>query len=360
MFEVDKHELIVKLKELAIEMGRTPTAIEFTTRVPKTKFAYTREFGNYAMLVHAAELEPVKNGYKSARTLIFKEENKLLKQYAAICGRREKIQGFYRHVLDLKELFERAGNPPVLKVAFQPDTHAKFVDRPAFQCYLKFLSYYKPDVRIIGGDFVDCEGLTHWPSKDLEPRRIVPEMKIARGLLQELEDATPSCSTKIFLEGNHERWIQNALAEMPELFDGLDELGIEINVRTLLNLEKFGYSFFPMNELVQIGKAHYVHGIYTGKHHAKKHYDEFKCNLYYGHLHDKQRHNDTNIDGDMEAMSLACLCRLDAKFLKGQKNNWAHGHGVFEFFPSGDYVVYPVDIKNGLSSYNGKLFDGNI
>jgi hypothetical protein len=160
------------------------------------------------------------------------------------------------------------------------------------------------------------------------------------------------------LEGNHERWITNAFTEMPELFDGLAELDIEINLKTLLGLPKFGYDLFPLNDLVQIGRAHFTHGIYTTMHHAKKHLDTFKASIYYGHLHDNQEHNQTSVEGPMEAVCLGCLCRKDAKFLKGKPNNWVHSHGVYEFFPDGSYTFVKPRINGGRMAYNGQVFAG--
>lgn len=345
---LDKHDLIVAYKKLAEELGREPEYALFIKNVKNAQFHLTNNQIKFSEIKARAKLE-----YDPVAA-----QKKLIRQYQAICAKREQLQGFFRTTLDLSELFQRAGNPPVLKLSAQPDTHGKFADYDAWNCYLKFLRYWKPHVHLIMGDFVDCEGLSHWEAKDLEPRRIVPEMKSAREMLQKTIDSTLECTTRIYLEGNHERWITDALCKMPELFDGLAELDIEISLKTLLGLPKFGYELYPLNELVQIGKAHFTHGVYTPTHHAKKHLDEFKTNIYYGHLHDLQEHNNTSVDGPMEAASLGCLCRLDAKFLKGRKNNWAHAHGAFEFFPDGSYNFYKIRILNGVTSYNGVIFNG--
>lgn len=212
---------------------------------------------------------------------------------------------------------------------------------------------------MVMGDFADCEGVAHWEPNSLEPRRIVPEMKVGRLLMKETVDASPTVVTRIFLEGNHERWIQMALTKMPELFEGLEDLGIEISLKTLLALDKYGFEIFPLNDLVQIGKAHFTHGIYTVMHHAKKHLDTFKGNLYYGHLHDTQTHNQTSLEGHMETASLGCLCRLDPHFLKGKPTNWVNAFGIFEFFPNGNYTFVRPAILDGCFSYAGVVFDGN-
>lgn len=338
-----REELIALIRERAFKLGRVPTPDE----CHDIRFTCRNLFGTYTDLIKATGLAAEFS------------TTQLEKKYQKLCSRREQIQGFFRHTLDLKELFDRAGNPPSLKCVAQPDTHVKFIDPVAFSCFLKFLLWYNPHLHLILGDFADCEGLSHWEPGDMQPRRIVPEMKLARKLLEKIVAVTPKCSTRIFLEGNHENWIEQALQRMPELFEHLEDLGIEVSVRSLLNLERYGYQFFPLNHLVQIGEAHFTHGIYTSTHHAKKHLDTFKCNIYYGHLHDTQESNATSIYGPIEAVSLGCLCRLDAKFLKGKPNNWVHSFGVFEFFPDGNYTFFKPKIINGRMSFCGEVFTGD-
>lgn len=345
-------QVIAKVKELARELGRRPRYIDCSA-------AGISERSIFKLGGLPAILDNENIMVDESKRLEPKQEAGLVRKYQSLCAKKEQIQGFFRHEIDLDELFKRAGNPKVLKLSAQPDTHVKFRDHAAVNCYLKFLEYYQPDVHLILGDFADCEGLSHWPSSDMEPRRIVPEMKEARALLGEIVKATPKCSTRIMTQGNHEAWIDQALGKMPELFDGLADLGLDITVEKLLGLQTFGYEMFPLNHLVKIGHAHFTHGIYTGGNHSKKHLDVFKANLFFGHMHDTQSHNQTSVQGPMDAQSLGCLCRLDAKFLRGRPNNWSHAHGIFEFFPDGTFTYMVPKIINGRMSFNGQVFDGN-
>lgn len=347
-----KHEIIVKVKELAQELGRIPTVVEINRIDGLTPHLLRTHFGNFDGLMIAADIF-------SKPVVTLTDEEKLIKKYRSLCSHTEQIQGFFRHRLDLDAMFKRAGYPKVLKLAAIPDVHVKFRDVPAVECTLKLLNYWSPNALLFFGDFLDCEGLSHWPSSDLEPRRIVPEAKEGRLLLERFNRATPSCLSRIFLEGNHEHWIDMALGKMPELFHGLEELGLEVNLKKLLDLDRLGYELYPMNHLVQVGNAHFTHGIYTATHHAKKHLDTFKCNIYYGHLHDTQEANATSIYGPIEAASSGTLARLDAKFLKGKPNNWVHSVSLFEFFKDGSYNRYKILINNGRTAYNGFVFDGN-
>lgn len=351
--EAKKQVLIDAVKDLALRLGKTPTREEIEMHMRSVGLRIKQRFGSYEAFWLAADIK------EPTPPLLVKEEAKLLRKYSSICTKSTQIQGFYRHTVDLDMLFQKAGNPPSLKVIAQPDTHAKYVDHRAYNAFLQFMTWYKAHVHIIMGDFADCEGVAHWEPNSMEPRRIVPEMKIARQLLTNTVAASPTVSTRIFLEGNHERWIHMAITQMPELFEGLEDLGIEISLKTLMSLDKFGFEIFPLNHLVQIGKAHFTHGIYTVQHHAKKHLDTFKGSIYYGHLHDIQSHNQTSLEGHMETASLGCLCRLDPHFLRGKPTNWVHAFGIFEFFRDGSYTFVRPNIMDGRFSYAGVVFDGN-
>lgn len=354
---MDKHDLIVAVKKLASELDRRPTFIEFANHVRGGKHSTQKLFGQFSNLLEAAGIE---NTHRAIGPVMLKEEQRAINKLISIVSKKEPLQGHFRHIIDLDSLFKRAGNPEVLKMSVQPDTHGKNRDEPAFNSYLKFLKYYKPDMHLILGDFVDCDGASPWPAKNLEPKRLVPEMKIGREMLKRLVDATPSCSTRIFLEGNHENWIIQALTKVPELFQDLEDLGIQVNLKSMLALEKYGYELFPVNHFIQIAKAHFTHGLYTCANHAKKHLDVLKVNIYYGHLHDVQEHNQTSMDGGMESVSCGCLCKLDAEFLKGKPNNWVHSHTTFEFQRDGTYHRLKHLIYNGKTTFNGMIFDGNI
>lgn len=350
----DAHLLVQQFKALQYELGRIPTAQEFMAKC--TNLAALRtNFSSYEKLIFAASAYD-EGGTKKFDPLL---DVKLEKQFKKICSTRSSIQGHFVDELDLKELFQRAGNPATLKATVQPDSHLKYVDRRAYNCFKKFMSWYQPDIDILLGDYLDCEGISHWPNDSLEPRKMVPEILMGREDLKHRKLLTPKTSTRIFLTGNHEIWIEQAMTRLPEFFHGIDKLGYDFSLNGLLGLEELGYELFPLNHLVRIGKAHFTHGLYTGSNHAKKHVQMLKCNIYYGHLHDNQVYNETSIYGNIEAASHGCLARLDARFLKNRPNNWLHGFGVFEFFPDGNFTRLFVPIFDGKCSFAGMVFDGN-
>jgi hypothetical protein len=333
---------VVDLKRVASEIGQAPTRAQYEELGKFTRHQVERAFGLWGEAIKA--VFGGKDNLAKARKFKYKES---------------KLENWTIHELDLERIFKDAGNPETIKLIAQPDTHAAHVDERAFACFLSFLEYYKPNVLVNLGDFVDGEGITHWPANDFKPKRLMPEIGKARELLSAIQAHTPHTSTRIFLNGNHEDWLRQALvAKLPELYDGIEEYGLLPTVEGLLDLAGFGYESVPLNHFLKVGKAYFTHGLYTGSSHAKKHLDAIKRNVYYGHLHDTQSYNTVSIDGPLEAASLGCLCTLDAAFLKGRPNNWVHAFGVFEFFPDGSYTFLCPKIINGQMSFNGKVFKG--
>lgn len=343
------HDLVAALKELTIELGRAPKKHEFCREIVGAEYKLAKEFGNYTALLMAA-------GLAKDAAIEAKNEKKLEREFRKIVSKREQIHSFYRHTFDLTDLFAKAGNPPSLKVIVQPDTHVKFMDKGAVDAFIKFMEFYDPHGLVILGDFLDCEGISHWEPGDLEPRRLVPEIKAGKALLERELAAAKNSVLRIYIEGNHEHWINQAFLKMPEFFDGLIDLGIDVSLPRLMKLEEMGFHFIPLNELVKIGKAHFTHGNITSSSHAAGHMNKYKTNIYYGHTHDMQAHQQTSVEGLMEAASLGCLSRLDARFLKGRPNNWVHAFGVFEFMPDGTYTRYMPTIVNGRLSFMGRVF----
>jgi hypothetical protein len=271
-----------------------------------------------------------------------------------------KLQNFKTHHSNIGSLFKKAGlkKNDVFRVVVQPDTHTPDHDPDAVNCFMDFLSDYKPHGLINLGDFLEMESVSHFKPKDPRPKRLVPEMKKARHLLHQITDAAgPQCRYKAFLEGNHEFWLQGYLNErIPEVLDGLEELGISLELKELLSLEDLGYYFVPINEILGLGDANFIHGYYTSKHHASKHLSVFKANVYYGHLHDTQGTTEISVRGLYESMSLGCLRSLNASFLNGKPNNWCHSFGIFEFRYDGSYTRYVPIIIDGKFSFNGKVY----
>lgn len=274
--------------------------------------------------------------------------------------KKPSLTSFKRTTADLSDVFKFVKSD-VARCIVQPDTHVPVHDQAAVNAFKKFCSDYKPHLYINLGDFLEMDPLSPHPPRSLKPRRLVPDMKEARDVLKEIVDACgPQCKFRYFIIGNHEDWLDQYLcARVPELADGLEELGVSLNMRSLLGLDKLGFEVIDINKILRVGSANFIHGYYTPLHHAKKHLDVFKDNIYYGHLHDVQVHPGVSASGYHEAMSLGCLRQLEAEFMKGKPTNWVHAFGIFEFRKDGSYTRVAPIIIDGKFSMNGVLYDGN-
>lgn len=345
------HEVRSKILEFYDQNGRAPTRDEFRTEFKLERAMRTAFGGSYSAALHAAGLTDAAfkgGGTRQPRKFVYK---------------KTQIEGFFVHDYDLEVLFERAGNPDVIKIVSQPDTHVPFHDVCAVNAFKKFLRFYKPDVHIIMGDFPDMNGISHWPADSYEPRRLIPELKVANAVLDDICASSESVTSRFYLEGNHEDWLRQALiAKLPELQDVGDLLpdGADLNLKTFLKLEKRGYELIELNHLLRLGRAYFTHGIYTNEHHPAKHLNVFKGSIFYGHLHDTKSTNSTSLLGDLEAHSLGCLCRKDAKFMRGRPTHWQHAFGIHEMFRDGTYNFMKPLIRNGRFAFSGIVFDGNF
>lgn len=274
-----------------------------------------------------------------------------------------RMENFTAHETSIHALFNAAKlkSDEVLRVVVEPDTHVPEHDPIAINAFCKFLAGYKPHGFINLGDFMEMGSVSHWDPRDSRPRRFVPEAKAARDVLKQIDKALgPQCIYKRFLIGNHEDWLdQYLVARVPELADGLEELGVELTVQGLLGLKDLGYRVIPLNEILRLGDLHFIHGYYTNIHHAKKHLEVFGCNIMYGHLHDFQAHTSVSVRGVREAMSIGCLRLLNAPFMKGKPNNWSHAFGIVEYRYDGSYTRYVPILVDGKFSFNSKVYDGH-
>lgn len=271
-----------------------------------------------------------------------------------------KLENFTVHQTDMKEIFKVCGlgKDDILKVMVQPDTHVPEHDAQAVDTFCEFMKYYKPHGLINLGDFMEMGSVSHWPSNDGSPKVFSEDVKAAKEVLEQIDRAAgPQCVYKRFIIGNHEDWLNQLLVnKVPEFMYGIEDHGVQLRIQDILGLKDFGYRVIPLNEILRLGDAHFIHGYYTSSSHAKKHLDVFGCNIYYGHLHDIQSFSGVSVKGMHESASLGCLRGLQAAFMKGKPNNWSHSFSWFEFKIDGTYTRYTPILIDGMLSYNGKVF----
>lgn len=156
------------------------------------------------------------------------------------------------------------------------------------------------------------------------------------------------------IEGNHEYRVERLINAQPQ-FEGL----LEVRRR----IPKFVHwvPFWSQHEILQIGKASFIHGMTTTQYHTAANLRKYGRNIFYGHTHDMvssalcyEGADDTKI-----AQSMGCLCDYKQDYLKGSPTKWQQGFCVFHFWPDGKFNYFNVMIfDHAFLSPSGKWYDG--
>ncbi len=238
------------------------------------------------------------------------------------------------------------------KIAVIPDTHIPFEDKEAFEVAMRVVQWYKPDEIIILGDFLDCGPVSHWNKKNLRLRQtmnMADDFAVANKYLDRIQKI---CKNVVYIRGNHEKWLDDAMDESPELAGLLD---LDVNLR----FKQRKIRDIPFNGVYSLGHLSFTHGIYTTAHHSMQHATKFGRSIVYGHLHDIQLSisvSPIDIQEKHMGLSLGCLAARNPKFMKNKPNNWQHCIGIGLIRPDGDFSIDPVIICRGSASYAGRIF----
>jgi predicted phosphodiesterase len=218
-------------------------------------------------------------------------------------------------------------------------------DERSWEAFLKYVSTRKWDYVINLGDTMDFPYL-HRKAKmiETEKRRIQKDYAFANEQVTRLTDRIYRHNPRaeiIFIEGNHDEFVyKNLIANFPVLEDAV------LTVDKGLMLKERGIKWIPYwtdhSKYLQIGKAIFLHGLYTNQSHFKKMYGPYGTNsVFYGHVHDMQCYTPIIAqENKLVIQSLGCLCSYDQPYLNGSPTNWQQGFAEFKFYPDGrfDYV----------------------
>ena len=255
--ENDQHELLQALKNLASELGRTPTRDEFNGVHRGNKFKTTKLFGGYVPLCAAAGLD--NNVGKKISNKIFERD-------------------LERH---LEEYNPTEYKPfgPFPTMAIISDIHWPFENAAVIQKFIQYVSTERPEWVIIDGDAWDFYSHSKYPKSHnvFTPRQ---EEDMARkkneGFWAAIHKASPK-SKCVQLLGNHDaRPLKRVLEQYPEAEDWIKDRMSRMftfeDVRTIMD---------PREELI-VGEVLIFHG-YLSK--LGAHRDFTMMNSIVGHTH---------------------------------------------------------------------------
>lgn len=231
-----------------------------------------------------------------------------------------------------------------------PDHSIKAL-RPIF----KMMDDVKFDGLVNLGDFCDNACISHWnKSKQLtsEGKKLKSDYIIGNALLDEFDKRLPKNCDKHFMIGNHEEFYYQFLEYNPML-EGF------LNPINELHLKERGYKVYEKyNDIFRIGKLNFTHGIYCGLHYVKKHIDECKTNIIFGHVHSQRERYECSPAKQLSIAGYAvgCLCDKSPDYMRNKPNKWTNGFACVNFYPNGEFNVQLVRIVNGKFIFNGKIY----
>lgn len=258
---MDQHELIAHLKQLALDLGRTPTKAEFDSSIRGGAYKVEKLFRNYTLMVQAAGLDTYseRRGGKKLTDAIFERP-------------------IERH-LDLYEPKEIPVKTAWPKIAILGDLHEPFGHDKVKSQFKLFCEREQPEYIVQVGDAVDFYSHSKFPRSHniFTPKE---EERLARTRLEELwttlNRVCPKAK-KVMLLGNHAvRPLKRVLEAMPSM-----EHWAEKYLEEYLTFDGVQTVMDPREEF-KISDISFIHGFMGG---MGKHRDYLMTNVVLGHLH---------------------------------------------------------------------------
>ena len=242
-----------------------------------------------------------------------------------------------------------------------PDVHVPFQDDRSLNALEGYMADNRFDEVIYIGDLLDFGQISKFNqgSPKEESHKLSDDYKIAGKILDRHISLIRKNNRKAkftLLEGNHEERIERWIAKNPQVEDMIEvSVGLKLGERGINWVRSWS-----KGELYKIGKAYFIHGLYTNQYHSQKMVNNFGVNIYYGHTHDHQSFSKVlkGKDKTIEGMSLGCICEYEQNWMQGKPNNWQQGFGVFHFDKdTGHYNMSFVRIFNhSFISPEGKFY----
>lgn len=255
-----KHNLVAKLKEIAIELRRAPTYPEFIEMSGCSHHSIKKYYRNYSILCNSAGLIPYQERRKMpGNDVLFRADiEEVLKKYIP------------ERILE---------TPKFPKVLICGDYHAPFQSNYAVAKVLEFAKEFNPDYVIQMGDAYDFLAHSKFP-RSHNFYNAKQEEELARAELERfwkcVQIAAPNAKC-VQIVGNHDlRPLKRVLETAPNF-----EHWAEEKWRQLMTFEGVETKYDHREEF-EVAGILFTHGFL---HSEGRHRDYFMQNVVIGHLH---------------------------------------------------------------------------
>lgn len=215
-------------------------------------------------------------------------------------------------------------SPDSKRVLCLYDVHVPYHDVKACNIALQYGIENKADTIFIGGDFMDCYGLSRY-EKDPRKRGFAAELEMTIAFLEKIRELFPKARI-YYMIGNHEERYQKLMAAKAPQFIGVPEFEIDV----LLHFGEIGVELIDQKRVAKLGKLNLIHGhelpggAYSPVNPAKGLYTKAKRSTMCGHHHQSSEHTEKDINGEMvTCWSVGSLCALNPDYMP--VNKWNHG-----------------------------------
>lgn len=243
-----------------------------------------------------------------------------------------------------------------------PDSHGCLVDKKAAKAFFHDLGIIKPSQIVCLGDHIDCGGFLaqhHTMGYVAQTEYTFSDDEHAANIFLDTLQEIANCET-IYIEGNHERRIENWITTQTlKNTKDAEWLKERFSIETVLNLTKRGFRHIEQGKTydklklpgtVKLGNCYFTHGSSTSQHAASAHVKKFGGNVVYGHTHRADSYIIRQVkSGTIGAWSPGCLCELQPLWQHTNPTEWSHGYGLQMVRSNGDFLHINVPIVDGKS-----------
>jgi metallophosphoesterase superfamily enzyme len=231
-------------------------------------------------------------------------------------------------------------------------------DEKAINAMLKFASDFKPDTFVCGGDHLDCGPVSHWlqnSKKSSEGLDLGEDIELYTKMVMDPINKELKPKNKIWMVGNHENWINDAIEKNPGLSSVLD-------LKKLLPLS--GWKFIQQGGHHNIGQyLYFIHGdtLPNQRNIAAAAVERYNKSIIFGHFHTYQaatKHSMLTAKEVKIGVAVPGLCKKNPNYLEGRPNQWLTGFCYGYVESNGHFTSYVPIIIDGKFMTEGKKYSG--
>jgi len=266
---------------------------------------------------------------------------------------------------------------------FEDGTREEFHDEAAMNVALQIITAESPDQLIVLGDIGDFTGQGRWSQEAAFAQTTQPTIDRMGMFAAEIHQAIGDDAKQVWIEGNHDRRLQNfveanALSAFGLRRAGTPESWPVMSLPNLCRLDEHNVTYvdsYPnatwwVNESLRA--IHGTRANSSGSTAAQYANQMPHISTMFGHTHRQEVQSKTTFDraGKIRTVNFnpGCLCRVDGAVpsVHGSTNargrsaevfeDWQQGLSVVRYHEDGRFFVEQVQIEDGFSVWGGQEF----